>query len=88
MALDDYQSIIDQIIQFDTYRMVLTLDGKALDDYPSSVNQLVQHNLHLKENSARLTAEKTQVMEMLQPSGLNVSSMEFTVHFKILSCQN
>ena len=41
--------------------MVLTIDGTALDDYPSSINPLLQHHLHLKENSTRLTAEKTQV---------------------------
>ena len=42
--------------------MVLTIDGTALDDYPSSINPLLQHHLHLKENSTRLTAEKTQVL--------------------------
>ena len=43
-------------------RMVLTIEGGALEDYPHSVSSLLQHNPALKENSARLVGEKTQVV--------------------------
>ena len=42
--------------------MVLTIEGGALEDYPHSVSSLLQHNPALKENSARLVGEKTQVV--------------------------
>jgi len=59
--------------------MVLTIDGKALEDYPHSVGSLLQHNPTLKENSARLVADKTQVVG--PGSMLYVSTREYATTY-------